>query len=237
MKKLFLFLNITLLSISTLFAQNKIKGNGIEKAELRKIKGYEGISLKGSFDVILTDKIQGEIKILAEENIIPLIQTKLVSKNLELFIKPNLNLSFKKAIIYVPAKGIHQIALIGSGDIKSKENLTARNFHIHLKGSGDVALEKLKTDKTIVNLEGSGDIKLKGISKDIEIKLKGSGDISAFDFITKNANVELLGSGDVEIHSKESFFGRIKGSGDITAKGNPTKILKRVKGSGKIKVF
>lgn len=237
MKKLFLFLNTTLLSISTLFAQNIIKGNGIEKTESRQIKGYESITLKGSFDVILTDEIQGEIQILAEENIIPLIQTVLVSKDLELSVKPNVNLSFRKAVIYIPAKDIHQITLIGSGDIKSGENLTSRSFYIHLKGSGDIDLEKLITDKTIVNLEGSGDVRLKGKSNNIEIKLNGSGDISAFDFISQNANIELLGSGDVEIHSKESFSGNIIGSGNITAKGNPIKISKKVKGSGKIKVL
>lgn len=237
MKKLFLFLNIILLSISTLFAQNKIKGNGIEKTELRKIKDYESITLKGSFDVILTDKIQGEIQIIAEENIIPLIQTNLFGKNLELSIKPNLSLSFKKANVYVPSKGIHQITLIGSGDIKSTENLNTKTFHIHLKGSGNIELEKLKTDKTIINLEGSGDIVLKGTSKDIEIKLKGSGDVSASDFITQNANVELLGSGNIKVQSKESFSGHLKGSGNIRVKGSPSKISKNTQGSGEISIL
>lgn len=247
MKKLLLALGLSVFT-GILFSQctgkqsfindnpNVITGNGIKKEEIKKISGYDEIEVRGHFDVILTEDKQGEIRIVAEENILPFIQVEKKNKKLVLSsIKPSKTiLSYKKIYVYVPAEGINAIAIYGSGDIENKGYLRADNMNITIKGSGDIELHNLLTKHTNVTLVGSGDVKLNGRAHHATFMVKGSGDISAFDFIVENTEVKIYGYGDIKVHCKDSFTGYISGSGDIKVAGKPANIKKQKTGSGDI---
>ena len=216
-----------------------IKGNKNLTKETREIHGYEGITIKGSFDVILIDEPQGEILIKGEENIIPWVQTKIDDKqHLVLnFDNDKKVIEHSRLIIYIPVQNVKALKLKGSGDIINKGSLKQSKFKISLQGSGDIELKNLIIDKTDISLKGSGNIKLSGVSKTLEIDLKGSGDILAENFVTDIANVDIEGSGDVNIYAKETFSGTIKGSGDIVVKGNPDQVSQSIKGTGEIQIL
>ena len=216
-----------------------IKGNKNLIKEIREIQGYEGITIKGSFDVVLIDEPQGEILIKGEENIIPWVQTKIDDKqHLVLnFDNDKKVIEHSRLIIYIPVQNVKSLKLKGSGDITNKGSLKQSKFKISLQGSGDIELKNLIIDKTDVSLKGSGNIKLSGVSEILEIDLKGSGDILAENFVTDIANVEIEGSGDVNIYAKETFSGTIKGSGDIVVKGNPDQVSQSIKGTGEIQIL
>ena len=216
-----------------------IKGNKNLTKETRVIHGYEGITIKGSFDVVLIDEPQGEILIKGEENIIPWVQTKIDDKqHLVLnFDNDKKVIEHSRLVIYIPVQNVKSLKLKGSGDIINKGSLKQSKFKISLQGSGDIELKNLIIDKTDVSLKGSGNIKLSGVSEILEIDLQGSGDILAEDFITDIANVEIEGSGDVNIYAKETFSGTIKGSGDIVVKGNPDQVSQSIKGTGEIQIL
>lgn len=237
---------LVILAITLLFSQCStpkhdtllsIKGNEILNEEIRKISGYESIILKGSFDVILTDNPQKEIRIQGEENIIPLVQTKLNGKTLELYFDSKKSIQYKKLVVYVPAQGVNNLELMGSGDIKNEGVLKSQTFDINLIGSGDIDLNNLTTEKTVVSLKGSGDVFLQGNSEILTANLEGSGDISAYEFIANEVNAVVKGSGDVEVYTKKSFVGQVDGSGDIKVKGKPANVSKSTKGSGNIHIL
>lgn len=236
MKKLMLFFGLVF-GIASLMAQSKVKGNGVVKEETRDVSNYHSVKLKGSFDVILTDEEQGKIRVVAEENIIPLIQAKLSNKELELSFKPKISVSYKKAKVYVPAQNIEKISLVGSGDIENQGNMSAKNLIIQLLGSGEIDLKNINAEKVEAILKGSGDIDLKGVAKELSVSLKGSGNVSAFGLKTEKSVVEVVGSGDVEVYSTKEFTGKLSGSGDIKVKGNPAKISKIKKGSSTISIL
>ena len=206
-----------------------IKGNKNLTKETREIHGYEGITVKGSFD---------EILIKGEENIIPWVQTKIDDKHLVLnFDDDKKVIEHSRLVIYIPVQNVKSLKLKGSGDIINKGSLKQSKFKISLQGSGDIELKNLIIDKTDISLKGSGNIKLSGVSEILEIDLKGSGDILAENFVTDIANVEIEGSGDVNIYAKETFSGTIKGSGDIIVKGNPDQVSQSIKGTGEIQIL
>ena len=216
-----------------------IKGNKNLTKETREIHGYEGITIKGSFDVVLMDEPQGEILIKGEENIIPWVQTKIDDKqHLVLnFDNDKKVIEHSRLIIYIPVQNVKSLKLKGSGDITNKGNLKQSKLKISLQGSGNIELRNLIINKTDISLKGSGNIKLFGVSKTLEIDLKGSGDILAENFVTDIANVDIEGSGDVNIYAKETFSGTIKGSGDIVVKGNPDQVSQSIKGTGEIQIL
>ena len=130
------------------------------------------------------------------------------------------------------------ISLNGSGDFISQQRIATDNMDINLRGSGDIDIADLICDRCDINLIGSGDIDLKRLeaqrasasligSGDIDLKLnnvlntllalKGSGDISAdFEKGCKKVECELRGSGDISLKGNVEHFSKQKsGSGDI----------------------
>lgn len=236
MKKLLLFLFLGW-AVAFSFGQNRVRGNGKVTTQTRNISGYSGVVLKGSLDVVLTPKEQGKITISAEENIIPIITTKIVNGNLEISFKENISVSYKKgATVYVPSSGVNKIELSGSGDIENQGILKTQLLTLHLRGSGDIKLN-VSAASISAQLIGSGDMELKGTTKDFNIDLRGSGDVSAYQLSSQKVEATLVGSGDIEVNASSHFKGDVKGSGDIKAKGNPSDVEKKIKGSGTIKML
>lgn len=236
MKKLIVLFGLVL-GVSAVFAQSRVKGNGIMKEITRDISRYNAVKVKGSFDVVLTDEIQGKIRIVGEENVIPLVESKVSFRELELGLQRGLSLSYKKLVIYVPAKDVNKITLTGSGDIENKGNFSGRELNIILDGSGDIDLKHLRFDKVNISLKGSGDVNLEGRTKEFVAQLNGSGDISANALYAEKVYANINGSGDIDTYSSKEFTGKINGSGNIKVKGNPKEILQSKKGSGTIKVL
>lgn len=243
MKKLFLLFIALVVGVSCNteiknISPNTIKGNGIIKEDTRKVEPYQSIESNVIFDVILTNDPQGEIRIVAEENILPIILTEVKEQHLFISVKPKNNFSTqRKIIVYVPAQGVNTLNLIGSGDIKYDGTLNVPQLKLNLIGSGDIDLKNVITEKVEINLRGSGDIDLGGKTKQITANLQGSGDISAFDLIAENAEVSVQGSGDVDVTATQSFEGKVSGSGNIKVKGNPKNVSRKTSGSGKITIL
>lgn len=221
-----------------LYGRNVVRGNGKIKKESQQISSYERIILEAGYDVVLTDRAQGEVIIEGEESIISLVKMKVSGKKLELkFDSKKGVVQYKKLVVYVPAQGVRYLHLRSSGSIRNKGNLKTKTLNINSEGSGDVVLNHLNTEKIEVQLRGSGDINLSGSTEVFIANLQGSGDISAYKFNADEVNTEIRGSGDIEVYAGKSFVGEVQGSGDIKVKGKPVNVSKNRKGSGNIQIF
>lgn len=76
---------------------------------------------------------------------------------------------------------------------------------------------------------------IKGTTETLDVTIAGSGDFQADELITKKARASISGSGDVELYVTELLSAIIRGSGDITIKGNPKKVDVQTKGSGRVR--
>ncbi|WP_281225033.1 head GIN domain-containing protein [Flavobacterium aquiphilum] len=234
MKRTFqlVFLSVLVFTVAT-NAQTKVKGNGKVISEKRTTAGYDEINVSGFYDVVLVSGAEGAITIEGEENILPHVKIEVVGNVLKIY---NNNVSFdtkKDVTVTVPFEQIKAVSLSGSGDISTKNTISAPTFKAKLSGSGDLNLDVKSTDFEM-SLTGSGDVVLKGSSNNFTSKTSGSGDVDAVNLTTKKANVTVSGSGDMKLNCTENLFARVSGSGDIEYKGNPKIKDTKVSGSGEI---
>ena len=132
-------------------------------------------------------------------------------------------------------ESLSKIFVSGSGDISSREQLHVKNLTCKVVGSGDIDLS-LQADSLSVSIKGSGDMDIKGTTETLDVTIAGSGDFQADELITKQATASISGSsGDVELYVTELLSAIIRGSGDITIKGNPKKVDVQTKGSGRVR--
>ncbi|MDX1754065.1 Putative auto-transporter adhesin, head GIN domain [Salinimicrobium sediminis] len=241
MKKLFTTLLLTFISITASQAQwwqgtKEINGNGNVITQTRNVSDYDAVDLTGSMDVILIKGREGNIKVEAEENLQQHITTEVSGGKLKISVEKGYSLNPSRnsdIIITVPFTDLDAVSLTGSGDIRSSDMITTKDFSLSVTGSGNIKLP-VQAENTSASITGSGDIDLKGSSTEFNCKVTGSGDISAFDFKAQHVRVTVTGSGDVQVYASESLKASTPGSGDIEYRGNPKKEDFRTMGSGSI---
>jgi hypothetical protein len=217
-KKLLAFFTVIALSIaacSTFTVNvNSVKGSGNVTSETRNLSGFTGIDLQGSADVDVAIGEPESVVVEAEDNILPLIETKVQNGQLIISTKPLTNLSTTKPVrVHIKMKTLDSVSISGSG------NITAPGLN-----AGEVN----------VDLPGSGNINLSGTANKVVIKLGGSGNVFCDQLKSSSAKVDVSGSGNVKVYASESLDATISGSGNIQYSGNPSQVNKNVTGSGSI---
>ncbi len=212
----------------------KIVGSGNVVTETRNASGFHSIELVSSGDVVITQGDTEGVVIEAEDNLLPVIETKVTEGGvLQLGFKTREELHYTKRLLFkVSARTVDTLVLAGSGNVGSKA-LKADKLRVKLAGSGNINVGDLTVDTLTVEIVGSGDVKLAGKAARQTVEVVGSGDYSAGDLQTGAATVNMVGSGDCEVAASEMLDVNVSGSGDVSYHGNP-KLTKHVSGSGAV---
>lgn len=125
-----------------------------------------------------------------------------------------------------------EIKANGSGDMEITGIKGA--LKISISGSGDLEAEGLKLEDCYVKNSGSGDIELVGKTNNLTVAIAGSGDFNAYNFVAVNASVSNSGSSDIALNVVEKLQVILNGSGDLTYRGNPSKVDVKSNGSGEV---
>ena len=225
-----------LLMSFTANTQEKIKGNGNIISQTRTTGDYDAIKVAGSFDVELVSGKEGIISIKGEENLLPYVKVEVKENVLKIYIEKNTQIkpsTREKIQIVIPFEKISAVALVGSGDIQTKNVIKSDVFSAKLAGSGNLNLD-VNSNALELNLSGSGDATIKGSADSFKAKLAGSGNIKASDLKSKNVEASLSGSGNSTVTCNNALVARVAGSGNIKYLGNPEKCDVKVSGSGNI---
>ena len=192
-----------------------IQGNGNLTTTNRTVKKFDNLSVGGSMNVNLIDGKEGYIRIEAEENIMPYIETIVEGRNLKIRFKKNISIRTNKKIeVNVAIEDISSMALGGSGNIN--------------------VLKTLKEEELSVSISGSGNINLKGKAKSFDAAIAGSGNVIAYKLKAHNVKARIAGSGDIKVTVSDKIKATVVGSGNIYYKGHPDKIDTTSLGSGDI---
>ena len=192
-----------------------LKGSGDLITETRQVSGFTRIELDGSGQVEIVFADEESITIEAEDNIMPLIETKVSNGVLVIGFKSNTSVTTLKPIRFTVA-------------MKSLKG-------VQIDGSGDVQIPEWAFDALDLEINGSGDIRSSGTADNLNIRVDGSGDINCADLTAQSAEVTVNGSGSVKIDVVESLEIDIAGSGSVRYSGDPSTLHTNVSGSGSIK--
>lgn len=107
---------------------------------------------------------------------------------------------------------------------------------LSMAGAGDATITGLDSTYLEFSLAGSGDIDARGQCGRLSVRLAGSGDVDADDLICSEVDVTIAGSGDVDVYARDAADLKVSGSGDISVKGAPGTVSRRVFGSGDITI-
>jgi len=189
-----------------------IQGSGVMSSETRQVEPFTRVEIRGGADIDASIGQQQPIKIDAEDNILPLIETSVRGDTLVISSKENYS-THKGVKLHIVVPSLQGIKVVGAADVKA---------------SG------LKESKVEIDVQGSGNIKLDGATDELAVGVSGSGDVDTRQLIARRANVNISGSGDVKVNAAESLNASVSGSGAIRYSGNPQQVSKNISGSGSV---
>lgn len=204
--------NNTVIVDGKVLSESVIKGSGKIANESRNLSNFNELRLDISASVTVTKGKKAKCVITADDNILPLILTECSGNALRISAKESYS-STRKITIAV------ETPLITRAE---------------LNGSGKIDVTEVTKDKLALVISGSGDIIAKGKVAELRATINGSGDVHAASLEAGTATITINGSGDADIHATDILTAKVRGSGDITYIGTPSKVHTSVSGSGKI---
>jgi hypothetical protein len=220
-----------------------ISGSGDTVEETRTVSGFSGVELAtpGTLTILVGEK--EELRIEAEDNLIPYIETGVRSGRLTIETREGVNLRNTQPLkYYLTAKDLDTIVISSSGDIEAPD-LEAEHFSVAIRSSGNLDMGDLEADALTVKLSSSGDMRMRILNADtlkVEINSSGnlsiaggevqrqditvnsSGDYAAQDLKSAEAEVRLRSNGSATIWVRDHLKTRLSSSGDLRFFGNPT---------------
>jgi hypothetical protein len=222
------------------FGRVAVSGSGHVVSQERTISNVKGINLMTIGNVHITVGDREELRIEAEDNLLPYLETNVFDGQLNLrnrigvWLRPTCPVHF-----YVTVKSLESLALSGSGRIEAPD-LTADHFRVRLSGHGDIRLGKLNVRRAKMSLSGSGNLHVASSqAEQQDIALSGHGNLRLDRMDAQDVDVRISGSANMTAGAGQVKAQRItvSGAGDYDAVGvqsDTTEVC--ISGSGSVNV-
>jgi len=237
MRKIFLFLGISLLSFSlSLQAQKeekdwkdkpRIEGSGNIITKEITIKPFDELSIGGVFSVLISQGNKEQLKIEADDNLKELFEVKNEGSKLVISMKKDVSFQIKesknKMKVYITFRNLKTMELKTVGNISSEGNLGFDNLKIENMSVGSVNMNL--TAKTLdIENKSVGNFTLTGKADKAIIKHNGVGSFKASNLVVQTMDIDASGVGSAEVNAekelkvKDSFLGKVSNKGAATVK-------------------
>ena len=219
-------------------AQARVVGSGHSATETRNVSDFEAITSDGSMDLEVRQTGKEAVEVQADDNLLPLIETVVEpgsnGRTLVIRFKRGESISHHSSIkVRIDVVKLNSISTSGSGDV-AVESLKTPSFKLAISGSSDAKLNALATDAFELRISGSGDVVGSGNARQVKVSIAGSGDADLDALVADDVTVRIAGSGDASVNANKALDVSIAGSGDVTYRGNPASLKTSTAGSGSI---
>jgi hypothetical protein len=225
------------LCMAFLSSCEKIEGYGPILSEVRNHKNFEGLRVSICGQVNFQVAPEYKVEVLAQANILDELITKVDDGDLVLKWDHPLRVrNCEDVTVNIKGPDLSRILSSGSSDIKVTGEVRERDLELDLSGSGSMAIqEAIITDRIKAHLSGSGEIYIdRGKTDETELYVSGSGEIDFSKIESLENQSHISGSGSILVNVKEFLEAHISGSGDVYYLGDP-RIDAKISGSGRVK--
>lgn len=214
-------------------AGQPIRGSGEMREETRNVRGFTGVEMATVGTIYLVQGDREELRVEAEENLLPHLHTRVESRVLRIDTPDNVTLRPTQPIrLYLTVRELDRALVSGSGSLEA-ENLRARRLAATISGSGNLNLTGLTADALTSAVSGSGGLIAAGRVTTTDLNISGSGSVEARELESARASVNISGSGSATLRVRERLDATISGSGSVRYYGNP-RVSQNATGSGRV---
>jgi len=192
----------------------------------------------GDFKVTIRQSNTQRVEIKADDNILPLIETRVVDKGhgatLEIGTRRGSSISpSERPQLTLEMPRLRAIDVAGAADM-AVAAFKSEQIDVSVAGAGDLNFDQLDVDALKLSVSGKGDVHAAGHAKQLNISISGLGDISAPDLAGDDVNVSISGAGNALVRAVRSLHVSLAGVGEVSYHGTPT-LSTSISGIGTVK--
>jgi hypothetical protein len=226
------------LSLPAITAAREVRGSGRIATEQRAVAGFDRLAIAGDFEVELHQGEREGVEIVADDNLLPLIETVVDGRDgprtLRISPRRDVELAPSRRIrIRVDLVRLAKLAVAGSALVKG-DGLRTERLDLALGGSGEIALAAVAAARVAVRLGGSGRVTVGGRSPEAVLDVAGSGHAVLAGLAADDVSVSLAGSGAADVRAERRLKVSIAGSGRVRHSGAAQPVVS-IAGSGDVR--
>ncbi len=230
---------IVLLSMLIMISSacNIVRGSGDVVTVKREVSNFDKVSLSGVGTLYITVGDEESLKIEAEDNVLPYIETRVWGSTLNIGFKDQrLNTAVqptRQIRYYLTVTDLESLDLSGAGHIEV-DNINTSEMQISTSGAGKIEIEKLTAKVLTMEISGTGNCRInEGQVDEQSLQISGAGEYQAQNLQSQIADIEISGLGSARVWVEESLMVEISGTGSVNYYGRPS-ISQDVSGAGTI---
>ena len=203
----------------------------------RNLASFTSIALGASFSVELRRGAREGIEILADDNLLPLIETRIsgrADRTLTIDVARDARIEARTpVVVVVDFVSLDALALGGSGTITGP-GLHLERLAVAVGGSGQMRLPALEVATLEMSIGGSGRVTADGRARRLSVSVAGSGRCDLERLVAGAVSVAVVGSGTALVNAAQSLDATIAGSGEVLYRGDVTP-TSTVVGNGRLR--
>jgi hypothetical protein len=212
------------------------RGSGKMTTQTRDVNDFHAVEVSFPANVFISQGTSESLKIEAEDNLLPGLQTQVRNNTLEIFYKADTKKVVrptKPITITIVVKNLDRVDFESAGklDITGIKN---DSLNVSVSGAGDMKMKQVALQTLVVNLSGAGSMSATGSADTVELNISGFGSFDGKELASKDATVQLSGAGSATIRAKDTLDTQISGAGSVSYYGSP-RVTKQVSGVGDVK--
>lgn len=211
------------------------RGSGVMKTETRKVDGFDSIEVSYPAEIFISQGASESVKIQADDNLLPGLQTRVRNNKLEIFYKVGEGKAVrptKTPVITIVVKDLNEVDFESAGSVEIT-GVETDSLSVSVSGAGDLRLEEIAVEDLAVNLSGAGSMFASGSADSLDVNISGFGDFNGKGLRSKDAQVNISGAGGASVRAEETLDAGISGAGSVDYYGSP-KVTKQISGVGNI---
>ena len=211
---------------------HSVEGSGNVIKEKRELSSFHAIDIGSAFRIYLKKGEPQSITIESDDNIVPLIKTKVTNGELDVSIKGSIT-NTEKMNIYITVPRLDEIELSGAAKLTSEDRFDEDKMKIDLSGASRLELN-IKTNKLKLEVSGASNVSLNGHAASLDLDASGASKTKISELEVNNASIDCSGAANIWLSVIESLKGEASGASSIYYKGNPKQVNIETSGAASV---
>jgi hypothetical protein len=211
------------------------RGSGTMITETREVDNFHAIEVSYPAEVFISQGTTQSIKIQADDDVLPGLQTRVRDGRLEIFYKVNDGKAVRPTEtvrITIVVTDLDAVDFESAGELNI-EGIEADSLSIAVTGAGNVKLNDIEVQRLSVSLSGAGNATASGTADGISLIISGFGDFDGRELQANTASVNISGAGGASVWAEDELSATISGAGSVSYFGSP-KVTKQISGVGSV---
>jgi hypothetical protein len=203
--------------------------------QTRDVCCFNSVRVSGAFEVFLRMGEKSSVTVVADEDIIDDINTKVDGDVLEVDFDSdwwNWGKKSNDAKIYITLSSVESLEFSGACEVKGKNSLRGNTIDVECSGASELNLE-FDCDQLNLDLSGASELTLRGKSRKVNLESSGASEINAADLQAKSMNMDVSGASSASVNVSDDLNIEASGASEVRYKGSPN-ITQEVSGASSI---